>query len=650
MEFRAVNVTDMNLIPVQRKDVVQQGDRCQLVTNGIWYVLGSDSRTWTREPQDIGTPFVSVASFGINPSNTDATNDAIFSETISVLPRGSHVHIPAGIYRTATGWTLPDGMQLTGDHGARIEVTAREVNALTLGHDCTVEGLEIVGDGLTGALVDSTNIGITAVGKRNVTVRNCRISKCEVAGISCRQCSNVIVTGNTIFACPFGTWISCSDILVMSSGSFGQRTIITDNLCLSNNSHGIFVNGNGYDRETVIANNVCVALDPSTCVDGGTWEEAADAILVRRHGIIVGYVAGTDGPRVVIANNICRNTEKTGIYLPSDGSGVGAIVTGNICSHTGVAGFHGTIDQDLKAGILVGIPGCIVSNNVVTDFRSQGTTAAAIKTVAAAALITNNRVEHSLSNGIEVDVATSFLVHPETRMSSIVRGNWIEDCARYAIVSTVYGTGDASQTGGHTIEDNEIRTNGTSGLAFFQDAACLADGIIRRNRIVRTAPGPDEALNAGVFINGALGYQYRIVDNWIEGWQHGITAYGYVPNARNMSWAVERNHFTNCVVGVGYVATSYTVGVVPVIDCTFDSVTNPIGGNTLLGPTGCGYLCSREGDVLILHAAAAAPTIGTWAVGDRADFGAPVAGGYIGAVCVTAGNPGTWKGYGSIEP
>lgn len=43
-------------------------------------------------------------------------------------------------------------------------------------------------------------------------------------------------------------------------------------------------------------------------------------------------------------------------------------------------------------------------------------------------------------------------------------------------------------------------------------------------------------------------------------------------------------------------------------------------------------------------------TVSTWAVGDRVWNPAPAAGGYIGWVCVTAGTPGTWKGFGEIEP
>ena len=40
---------------------------------------------------------------------------------------------------------------------------------------------------------------------------------------------------------------------------------------------------------------------------------------------------------------------------------------------------------------------------------------------------------------------------------------------------------------------------------------------------------------------------------------------------------------------------------------------------------------------------AAAPTSGTWVVGDRVFNSAPAAGGAPGWVCTTAGTPGTWK-------
>jgi hypothetical protein len=45
----------------------------------------------------------------------------------------------------------------------------------------------------------------------------------------------------------------------------------------------------------------------------------------------------------------------------------------------------------------------------------------------------------------------------------------------------------------------------------------------------------------------------------------------------------------------------------------------------------------------------AAPSNGTWAVGDRIVNSSPAAGGSEGWVCVSAGSPGTWKTYGTIQ-
>jgi hypothetical protein len=47
---------------------------------------------------------------------------------------------------------------------------------------------------------------------------------------------------------------------------------------------------------------------------------------------------------------------------------------------------------------------------------------------------------------------------------------------------------------------------------------------------------------------------------------------------------------------------------------------------------------------------AAAPSTGTAVVGDIVFNGDPVAAGFIGWVCVTAGSPGTWKSWGAISP
>lgn len=46
--------------------------------------------------------------------------------------------------------------------------------------------------------------------------------------------------------------------------------------------------------------------------------------------------------------------------------------------------------------------------------------------------------------------------------------------------------------------------------------------------------------------------------------------------------------------------------------------------------------------------APAAPTTGTWGLGDIAWEDTPTSGGYVGYVCTAAGTPGTWRGFGLI--
>jgi hypothetical protein len=49
-------------------------------------------------------------------------------------------------------------------------------------------------------------------------------------------------------------------------------------------------------------------------------------------------------------------------------------------------------------------------------------------------------------------------------------------------------------------------------------------------------------------------------------------------------------------------------------------------------------------------ARAAAPSSGTHVVGEIVFNADPVAAGFIGWVCITAGTPGTWKSWGVISP
>jgi hypothetical protein len=48
--------------------------------------------------------------------------------------------------------------------------------------------------------------------------------------------------------------------------------------------------------------------------------------------------------------------------------------------------------------------------------------------------------------------------------------------------------------------------------------------------------------------------------------------------------------------------------------------------------------------------AAAAPSSGSWGLGDVVYNNAPASGGHVGWICTAAGSPGTWKTFGAISP
>jgi parallel beta-helix repeat protein len=79
--------------------------------------------------------------------------------------------------------------------------------------------------------------------------------------------------------------------------------------------------------------------------------------------------------------------------------------------------------------------------------------------------------------------------------------------------------------------------------------------------------------------------------------------------------------------------------------------TNAYAGNSVVGNNISGYQLvagsrsSIDGSVYF----AAAPTTGTWAVGNIVYAITPASGGFIGWVCTVAGTPGTWKTWGVIS-
>jgi hypothetical protein len=100
----------------------------------------------------------------------------------------------------------------------------------------------------------------------------------------------------------------------------------------------------------------------------------------------------------------------------------------------------------------------------------------------------------------------------------------------------------------------------------------------------------------------------------------------------------------HCILNNGY-----TLGYcedVALVDCqitwTLAKYTSGYSRNTEIN-------CSVNNTLTVIAKGTAIPTDGTWKVGDKIENTNPAAGGYMGWVCVTAGSPGAWKGYGIIQ-
>ena len=581
--------------------------------------------------------YVSVKDFGAVGNGTTDDTAAIQA----ALNAGS-VHFPttSNYYLISDSLTVPDGTTISGDgYKSLIRQTVAGKNVFVMGHDCVVRNVRI-------KMVNGNNLDLTkqnAVyidGKKNVTVQDnwLELATTAISGVQVRgAAANITVKGNIIYG---GLWTevagpdaSASDILFYNSAA-STRIVIDGNYCLSNNSQGILVDALGYNADIAITNNVCVTLDPTTCTQGGTWSEAASG-GIRRHGIMLGYNSSSvDGPRAVVSSNLCRNTRWTGIYL--QGTSAGRLCSNNVCTNNGYA-----TGNSLSGGIYVIQNGNeLIEGNLILDFKNTdaagvgGITINATTTATEPSKISGNLVRGSASAGVSLGTNTALCEVSD----NLLVGNASSDIAATP--------NNAAGRGGYFIARNNIyRTSGTDVISINISAPSLSSLVMRvvGNKIRGFDNTTNNTTNVGIRCTQAAAL-YDIKDNTVENFYHGIYFTAYQTTNRNAQ--IEGNTFVDCSIGISMGATSNNV-TVPVVDNRFVGMLSSEVA-AALGGAEAARICTREGTRLVAHTYSAAPTTGDWTVGDRAMFTTPVAGGNIGAVCVTAGTPGTWKTYGAI--
>ena len=126
----------------------------------------------------------------------------------------------------------------------------------------------------------------------------------------------------------------------------------------------------------------------------------------------------------------------------------------------------------------------------------------------------------------------------------------------------------------------------------------------------------------------------------------GLTlATGYNRFFGNLGWGICTISFTPLAAGTLSVGV-FLYGLEAGVDWYFDEAVLSFGTEALLGAGRFTQLQLGSGPNII--AGTAAPTTGTWAVGDICFRLSPVANETPGWVCTTAGTPGTWKAMASL--
>lgn len=584
------------------------------------------------------------ARFGdaINAKDYGAVGDGATDDTVAIQNAATaagvngkvlYISGTSSYYRLTGTISVPAGVTVRGDGlKSRIKQTAREQNVFDLSNDCVLDALNIEGDGLSsGGVSFAKNNGVFILSVRNCAVRNCFISGFEFNGIQLQNAVNYEIAGNILWDNKYGN-DTAADIIAYS-GSDGGRGIITNNRSFSNNSQGIYVDALGFDHDITVSDNICVTLNAST------WAEVASGSLQRRHGIVVGYNGGVG--RYIVSGNICRNTRQSGIYYQSATAPTGTVlITNNQCSLNGV----NPIEPTFCAGIYIASQGKgdLVANNTVDDFTYDTEFAnAGIRVSPATAgqvavrgntLVTGNVIRRSGCHGIVLGGYAQNVTLDNNVITDSVRS----DIGWYPVAGEV-------AVGNHIIKNNRcIRLNTTSPAIDMNYQSSTQPTFVIGNHLTGSNAATNAATNCG--IKWTHNPRIIVTDNHVVSFYHGVYQSNYLAGRTFLVQVIDRNHFNLCTNGI-MVAGTTTAPVLPVQDNVFVGHTTKASGAAL--GSDVVVIGQRYGDKIYFQSAAA-PTLGTWVIGDRSQQLTPVVGNPKGWVCTVAGNPGTWVSEGNL--
>ena len=621
---------------------------------------GATTRTLQNKLRDI----VSVKDFGA--TGDGSTDDTAAIQAALTAGTGKSVFIPAGTYITSSVLSVLANTYVFG-YGAQSVISVQPTASTSTvnngfsfdGDNITVDNIKVLGTN-EGILVSGNYTGFaiafSIVGKTRPTIKNCTVEK-FAKSIVCTaspttNSNSITITGNRFYGgLQLGDAIlgdDAQDIAIAgaTTGTFpnlvGRRSIIANNYCHGNVDTGINVAGQGGDTDFVITGNIVQPLD----LDGVT--PLASGSNKSRYGIIAGYLGYYPG-RIVVSNNVIRDSGEAGIVCESANRGGGTInVTANIISNVGFSVLY-PVDYSLKAGINVSSSGAdVINNNIVTDCYRIG-------------------IQYLQNNAF---------LSGENNPTPVISGNNISNIAGDPNFPTyaAYGYGifvSGSQVSGVLVANNRItRTSSRAIQVSCSSGATNGNVLVTGNLIDTTHTAAAE--DAGIVVINSGGLDCTVSDNklngssktsntgnnrgiWILGTQpthtignvvnkyfHGI--YCEATAGRNLAHQCDGNVLTNCSYGVELHNSPANAGPWLVSNNVFKDCQFTLAGGIWQGTSF--YKGNTTG--LILVSNSVAPTTGTWVVGDRVTNTAPAVGSPKGWICTVAGTPGTWVSEGNL--
>jgi len=604
--------------------------RSLVTIDGGFYIAGGGADDYF-EAKD--KTIADIRRFRVSASRTAAQNRAALQAAVNAsrrvfVPEGTDIDIDDTI-------TVPAGTVIEGKgFQSKITMTEADTDMFVAEENSKFQGLHLVGPNSLDINVSLTGGAIKIGGVANVTVSDCIIEKWTWFGIYVQEAFNITLKNNVLFG-NRQAQVVCADILVYQSSNNG-RLIIDGNMCLSNNSQGISLNGIGGSGKTICVNNIVIALDPDTCIPDGTWTPIASADLERRHGIIIGYENPVSD--ILIANNYIENADWTGIYKPGPSNGP-MVFSNNIIRNVGYDLISG---QGITGGIYIASSGGeSLIGNTIYDFRGTGAEGAITVNTA-----TRNDKPVMISTNTIVDSRGIGVLLTGLSSNIILKTNTITGSAGSDI--TIGPIADVSGLLKHTIENNTIYRTNTAAPSIRYDRQSSNELVtIKYNRLVghdKTVATASE-FNSGIY-HTSQGKNIEISHNVISNYHIGVHHATYW-TGRTVDYNLAFNHFNDCTYAINL--NGFDDAQAPVVFLEGNTYKNIVTANHggLIG-----YALTTDAKIFgsnVQTYRSAKPTIHTWIAGDIVWNTAPSAGGPMGWLCTVGGSPGTWIRLGTQD-